>query len=111
MHKKNGLFLIILGSVFLGVGVTMGVFSVRSVTEAAAMRAWDERTAVLTRCELARHRGAKGSTTYKVIAEYKYSVGGKEYVGERVGLASGADNIGSFHQDQYRELSVAKKRG
>lgn len=110
MRKKSGLFLTLFGSVFLGVGVVMGFFSIKLIEEAASMRSWNECKARLTRCELSSHRGSKGGTTYKVIAEYKYSVGGKEYIGDRVGLSSGSDNIGSFHQDQYRRLRNAKEK-
>ncbi len=111
MRKKSGIFLTIFGSVFLGVGLVIGYFSVRKVEEAEAMRSWDECKAQLIRCELSSHRGSKGGTTYKVVAAYKYSINGVEYTGERVGLSSGSDNIGSFHQDQYRRLRAAQKKG
>ena len=111
MRKKRGIFLIIFGSIFLGVGLVMGFFSVRRIEEAVSMRSWNECMAKLSRCELLSHRGSKGGTTYKVEAEYRYTLKGKEYTGDRVGFSTGSDNIGSFHQDQYRRLKAAKKKG
>ena len=46
-----------------------------------------------------------------MTAEYAYEYGGQKYNGSRVGLFSGSDNIGSFHQDAYRELSKYQKSG
>ena len=58
--------------------------------------------------DLKAHAGRK-LTTYEVTAEYVYTYGGQEYKGSRVGFDSGADNIGSFHQNAYQELSKCQK--
>lgn len=111
MKNKGGIFLALFGSVFLAVGLGMGFFAIKSMDEAESMLHWKECQAVLTSCELSSHRGSKGGTTYSIKAHYTYSMDGVEYAGDRVSLYSSADNIGSFHQDQYRRLKQAKTTG
>ena len=69
----------------------------------AEARDWQEVPARIVQVELETHDG-DDSTTYEVVARYEYEFGSETYRGERVGLGSGADNIGSFHQDKQREL-------
>ena len=69
----------------------------------AETRDWQEVPARLLHIELEEHQG-DDSTTYEVVAHYEYHYAGRTYQGERVSLGSGADNIGSFHQDKHREL-------
>ena len=45
-----------------------------------------------------------------MTAEYAYQYGGKQYTGRRVSLY-GSDNVGSFQQDVYRQLSEYRKSG
>lgn len=66
-------------------------------------RDWREVTARILQVQLESHTG-DDSTTYEVVARYEYEFAGITYQGDRVGLGTGADNIGSFHQDAYREL-------
>ena len=58
--------------------------------------------------DLKVNQGGK-STTYRVTAEYVYEYGGQTHTGDRVGLYGGSDDVGSFHQDAYRELSQYQK--
>lgn len=69
----------------------------------ADVRDWQEVPARILEARLEEHRG-DDSTTYEVVASYEYQFAGLTYQGDRVGLGSGGDNIGSFHQDKYREL-------
>ena len=71
---------------------------------------WDELPARVLHVELEEHEG-DDSTTYKVVAHYEYQYEGRTYQGERVGFGTGADNIGSFHQDKYRELESFRSQG
>ena len=80
----------------------MGVWLACTLLTYFSAQNWVETPAHIVRTELKVQRGK--STTYEVTAEYVYQYGGQEYTGCRVGLAGGADNIGSFHQDAYREL-------
>jgi hypothetical protein len=69
----------------------------------AEARQWQEVPAQILEVRLEEHVG-DDSTTYEAVARYEYQFEGLTYHGETVGLGSGADNIGSFHQDKYREL-------
>lgn len=46
-----------------------------------------------------------GESSTETKATYRYRYEGKDYQGNRVSSASGADNVGSFQYDAYRELS------
>ncbi len=107
MKNKSGIFLAVFGSVFLAVGAGMGYFLVKSLEEAHSMLTWDEVDALVESCELESRQGSKGGTTYRVKARYTYAVNGEMYRNDRVGLSSGSDNIGSFHQEMYRRLKMA----
>ncbi len=95
---------------FAAVGVGMGVWLASTLVTYLSARSWVETPATIIRTDLKVHHGRK-STTYEVTAEYRYDFGGRKYTGNRVGLASGPDNIGSFHQNAYRELSDCQKSG
>lgn len=65
---------------------------------------WVETPARILATELETHQDSD-STTYEVTARYEYSWRGQAYIGKRVGLSGGSDNIGSFHQDRHSELA------
>jgi hypothetical protein len=54
--------------------------------------------------ELRAHRGSKGSISHEVRCTYEYSAGGQTHRNDRVGLETGADNIGSWQTDKYAYL-------
>jgi len=109
MNKKGSIFLVLFGAVFLAVGAGMGCFAVVSMLKAQHMLKWNECEAEIVSCELERHSGSKGGSTYKVLAQYQYKIKGVKYTGNRVLLSTGSDNIGSFHHDLYRHLNNSKK--
>ena len=96
-------FLTLFSLPFLGVGIFMGWLVYSTYAEAEAMKEWNEVPAVITHAELESHSG-DDSTTYECIATYEYEVDGKKYVGDRVAIGSGSDNIGSYQRDKAREL-------
>ena len=51
------------------------------------------------------------SDTYEAYAKYTYTWNGRTYTGNRVGIASGADNIGDYQQETGRELQRAADSG
>ncbi|MDA3923679.1 MAG: DUF3592 domain-containing protein [Kiritimatiellae bacterium] len=108
MKKKGGIFLTLFGAVFLAVGVVMGFFSISAMLNAERMLKWDECPARVISCDLERHRGDKGSVSYKVVADYEYEVNGVKYKNNRVTLSNGSDNIGSFHRDLHKLLKKKK---
>lgn len=75
----------------------------------AEARDWREVPARILEVELEEHTG-DGSTTYEAVARYEYQYEGTTYQGNDVGLGSGADNIGSFHEDKYRELELYRSQ-
>ena len=69
----------------------------------AEARGWQEVPARILEVQLEKHVG-DDSTTYEAVASYEYQFEGLTYQSADVGLGTGADNIGSFHEDMYREL-------
>ena len=50
-----------------------------------------------------RKRG-RSSRTQSTTANYEYEFAGRKYLGDRVSLHSGSDNVGTFQRDVYNEL-------
>ena len=46
----------------------------------------------------------KSATTYGVRARYEYRLAGRTYFGSRVSFRPEMDNLGTFHQDSFKEL-------
>jgi hypothetical protein len=69
------------------------------------MQSWKEVPATIRSAELKRNPGSD-SVTYETLAEYDYIYSDRKYTGKRVSRYFGSDNIGSFHQDIYSELSL-----
>jgi len=108
-QAQGAKFLIPFGSLFLAVGIVVGVVSVRTLLRAEAMLTWREAQATVLTCTLNRENSSDGAT-YRVGATYTYEAGGKRCTGDRVSLHSGADNIGTFHQRTYAELDACRTR-
>jgi hypothetical protein len=109
MIKKSFGCLILFALPFAAIGVGAGAWMGWTVIARLKMQGWEEVPAKIVRADLKVNKGKKNST-YEVSAEYVYEYGGKQYTGTRVSLY-GSDNIGSFHQDVYRQLSEYRKSG
>ncbi len=72
---------------------------------------WARTQGQVLSVRLASARGSEGGTTYEVLARYQYQVAGRAYEGNRVGLHSGKDNIGDYHQVWKRRLQSLKSAG
>ncbi len=95
---------------FAGVGVWM-LWSIGSTMhDAWQMRGWVQVEATLIKAGY-ETRSGDDSETYEAYAEYRYRFQLQEYAGNRVGINSGADNIGDYQQDIGRTLRAAKARG
>ena len=111
------IFVLIFGFLFFGIGAGFAVWSIRTLREAADMRAWDETPARIQNCELIRHKGSKGGATYKVSATYNYSYGGgdgaepREHTSNRVYLEDVGDSDYQHHNKILRTLQNAKDSG
>lgn len=112
MTKKNKssggrLFLFLFAMPFALVGIGMLVFAViPNLYDWARMQSWTTVDAQLLSSNLESHRGDK-STTYKVVASYRYQYDGQTYIGHRVGISEKSDNIGDWHQQTYSRLRAA----
>jgi Protein of unknown function (DUF3592) len=104
-QEKAGVGCLVLFSLpFAGVGVVMTWLMVSTVLAWHGMQSWDQAPAQILHAELEVHQG-DDSTTYSVEARYTYEYEGQQYTGTRVAISGSADNIGSFQQDAYDELS------
>lgn len=93
---------------FLGVALWMGFMAFQSVNRVEAARSWNEAKAEITSCVLHRHRGSKGGYSYRVDAQYTYTVDSKKYNSSKVSFYFGSDNIGRFHQNTFHKLDTAR---
>ncbi len=110
-NKKLGIGCLILFALpFAAVGVVMSVLTVRSLLYWNQAQSWTETRCTILEAELKKSSGSD-STTYQAIARYKYQWAGKEYESEVVGLHSGSDNLGSFHQKKSKQLMKYQKSG
>ena len=95
---------------FAGVGVWM-LWSVSSTLyDAWQMEDWAQVEATLTAAGYETHSG-DDSLTFEAYARYNYEYEGRRYSGDRVGIASGADNIGGYQQEIGRNLQSAHSNG
>ena len=106
----SSLLLILFALPFAGIGTFMGYLSMRMIYLSFEMSGWNSVPVVLEEVILDSHQG-KSSTSYSLKARYHYDVGGKTYTGNTVGLSSGSDNVGHFHEDKYQILDGYRQRG
>ena len=95
---------------FAMVGLAMAVWAGSDLVEWRRMRAWKPVECRILHSELTPHRGSD-STTWRVAARYRYEIGGRVYVNDRVSTTVGSDNIGDFHQALYRRLQAHQRDG
>jgi hypothetical protein len=95
---------------FAAVGVVMLAMCVAELWTWQAARRWIETPATLLAAELETHNGDDG-VTYEATARYTYEFRGKPYTSEQVGLHSGSDNIGHYHEDRAAELEKIEQAG
>jgi hypothetical protein len=83
---------------FAGIGVGFLVLSIiPTLYEWRQMSDWHVTQATVTSASLQSHQG-DDSTTYEATGNYQYRVDGINYNSSRLGISSGADNIGDWHQ-------------
>jgi hypothetical protein len=95
---------------FAGAGLFVMFLGVRMVWGWYEAQSWVETPAKILSTDLEVNSDSDGST-YKAVASYEYTWDGGTYVGHRVSLSPGADNIGSFHQDKQAELARYRESG
>ena len=95
---------------FAAVGVGALYFAASNVLTWQRMTAWTAVPAEILTTNLEEHRD-EDSTTHKATATYRYTFGGRDYVGNRAAISNSADNLGDFQQNLYAELRSAHARG
>jgi hypothetical protein len=89
---------------FAGIGIGFLVLSIiPTLYEWQQMSSWSETQATVTSAELQTHQG-DDSTTYEATGTYQYQVGGNNYTGSQLGISTGADNIGEWHENMDKAL-------
>ena len=107
---KGRIFLLLFALPFFGVGVWMTWSVGSNLHDAWRMNSWEPVQAELVKGGYHTHSDSD-STTYEAYAEYRYTIGGRSFVGTRVGVAGGADNIGDHQQHVGRSLQRALAAG
>jgi hypothetical protein len=77
----------------------MAFLTLHTLLDVMIMQGWPTVPATLQSVELK----ASGQRAQKTVAAYTYVFEGQAYTGKRVSLY-GADNLGSFQEDAYRDL-------
>ncbi|MBT8103420.1 MAG: DUF3592 domain-containing protein [Gammaproteobacteria bacterium] len=95
---------------FFAVGVWMLWSISNTLFDAWRMQDWAAVEASLIRGGYESNSGSD-SDTYEAYAEYSYSYGGERYVGDRVSLSRGGDNIGGYQQETGRRLQSKAASG
>lgn len=107
---KSRIFMILFALPFAGFGSFM-LYSIGSnLADAWEMRSWQPVEGRLLGAGYETHPG-DDSDTYEAYATYEYSYLSQTYTNDRVAIADGADNIGSYQQRLGRRLSGALADG
>lgn len=69
------------------------------------MASWYQTQGMLLSAQLHSHT-SDNNTSYSATAEYRYSVNGLDYSGERVAIVGGSDNIGDFQEQLGNRLEL-----
>lgn len=100
-------FLALFGLPFFCAGAGFLLFSVvPTLHDAWRMASWPATQGTLLQAKLIAST-SENSTTYRVTAEYRYNVAGRNYSNNRVAIGEGADNIGDFQQTLGNRLEQA----
>jgi hypothetical protein len=97
------------GLLFFGVGAGFLLFGViPNLWDAMWMRDWVVVPAEVVQLDLKSNHG-DDTTTYKVIARFRYVYDGRSYTGDRVGIADGgSDNVGDWQHHTWSRLKGRK---
>jgi len=99
--RRGGLGLLLLALACSAVGVGTACWTAWTLWRSARARSWIETPARVLEARLVRG----SEETLRAEATYEYEFGGHRYRSTRVSFYAGSDNIGSFQQDVYEELS------
>ena len=103
--------LTVFGGVFLLAGLGVLGLAAKTMLSFIDAKGWAAADATVLSANLERKSDNDGGTTYKVVGKYRYQWQGQFYESDRIAHSTGSDNVGSFHQDTYRELDRHRKSG
>ncbi len=105
MRSQHGFskLMFLFGLIFFAAGMLVGSIGFIDVYKHIISADWERVPMTILSADLEVNHD-EDSTTYAVTADYRYTYNGQQYQGKRVSFSSGADNIGSFHQDTYQQL-------
>jgi hypothetical protein len=107
---KGKIFMTLFALPFFSVGVWMLWSIGGAFVDTYQMRDWVPVEAQLLAGGYETHTG-DDSYTYEAYAQYSYNFAGQRYIGNRVSIAGGADNVGDYQQATGRRLSNSLARG
>ena len=89
---------------FAAVGVLMMVLIAKQLIDWVEVQQWNQTSAIVLEAKLADY-SSDDSQTVQVQGKYQYTVGDQTYTSQKISLSTGADNIGTFHEDAYATLA------
>ena len=107
---KSRIFTTLFALPFFAVGVWMLWSIGNTLNDAWQMQRWEQVDVRLTAAGY-ETRSGDDSDTYLAYARYTYTYNGRQYTGDRVTTAAGADNIGDYQTDMGSALRGAMNRG
>ncbi len=107
---KGRIFLFLFAIPFAGFGTWMLLMIVGEVRDTLSMRNWQPVEARLLTAGY-ETRSDEDGETWRAYASYEYNWHTQRYTGDRVAVADGADNIGSYQKNLGDRLSRALADG
>ncbi|MEI7437142.1 MAG: DUF3592 domain-containing protein [bacterium] len=109
MHKSTSpkslgsWMLVLFGLPFMAVGIIVGVMSWNMWSLWHKSATWSRVPAIVSQVELQTHHGDNGGVSYSVNCRYSYSVAGRKYTSDRVGVEKHGSSDG-YHRMRYDVL-------
>lgn len=111
LRQRGGAAISIFGLIFVLAGLAVGLYFAKGLVDWMAARSWAPVEARLIQVDLRTSRSSEGDTLYNVEAEYEYDWNGQRFFSSRVGLQSGADNLGDYHHRLHARLTRVFRAG
>ncbi len=106
--KTGTILLIVFMGLLFAVGIGLLGYALWTAWRSLAAAHWQVAPGTITSCELAEHSDGEGGRTYQVKVEYKYSVGGQEFTGDRLAFGYAGSSGHDAHQQILHRLKNAQ---
>lgn len=101
---------VVFGLLFFSAGAAVAYFLVLpDLHDWISARNFISVPAQLNSVTLHQHSSSDGGPTYSVSASYTYTFNGQSFTGTRVGISTGADNIGGYQRQMYKRLKPRER--